>query len=221
MAGAGPLGQEAAFLVAIDEAFLHLDVHLGINEVQEGEEATEGIPKTGVGEIATWKDFTCVGAVVDRFAVCSVLEERAGEEDTAIEAGIEGAEVIDVRILNFDAAQHVIPALAASGTYLIEGTCSQLAQIQLSLLKANERGSNAQRDLLASPERGEAHDSLGVVCLQFDASLLQLIAIGGGDERDGMRELDDEVVLEVLRHTAGVLRRVAEYTAMVLIDKDV
>ena len=48
-----PFGEEAAFLIGIDQTFLHLLVHRRIHQVQEREQCTERIPETGIGKHIT------------------------------------------------------------------------------------------------------------------------------------------------------------------------
>ena len=47
---AGPFGQEPALAIGVDQSLLHLLVHRGVDEVEQGEERTEGVPETGIGK---------------------------------------------------------------------------------------------------------------------------------------------------------------------------
>ena len=67
------------------------------------------------------------------------LIERTGEEYGAVETTVEGAQVVDVLVLHLNASQHFVPALAAIGTNLVEGTVAQFLQVLPCLLLADKR----------------------------------------------------------------------------------
>ena len=113
MAGAGPLGQEAAFKISVYQSFLHLIVHRGIHHVQEGEEAAEGVPKARVGEHISWSHLAIVGAIVHGVSVSVNLVEAAWEQHRAVEARIEDAQVVNVGVVHLDAAQCFVPGFSA------------------------------------------------------------------------------------------------------------
>ena len=139
MTRAAPLGQIAALEVCIDESSLHLLVHRGINEVEEGEEAAEGIPHASVGKEIAGKYLAVVGAVVNRLALCVKFVEAAGEVERAPQTGVEGAHLLLASALHLDASQHIVPGLAAGLCHFVKGLCSQFAQVAFCLLQTDER----------------------------------------------------------------------------------
>ena len=139
MTGAAPLWQIAALEVCIDESGLHLAVHRGIDKIEEGEEAAEGVPYAGVGKEIAWKHLTVVGAVVNRLALCVKFIEAAGEVERAPQTGVEGAHLLLASALHLDASQHIVPSLAAGLRHFVKGLCTQFAQVAFCLLQADER----------------------------------------------------------------------------------
>ena len=67
------------------------------------------------------------------------LIERTGEEHGAVETTVEGAQVVDVLVLHLNAPQYFVPALAAIGTNLVEGTVAQFLQVLPSLFLTDKR----------------------------------------------------------------------------------
>ena len=134
-----PFGQETTFLVAVHQPLLHLHVHLRIDQVEQGKETTEGVPEARVGEVVARTHFACVRTIMYGLALRINLKERAGEEHGAVEATVEGAQVVDVIVLYLDATQHFVPALAAVGTNLVEGTAAQFFQVLPCLLLTDKR----------------------------------------------------------------------------------
>ena len=86
MSGRGPFGQEAALAVGIGTARLNLGVDRRINEVQQREEAPEGVPEPRVGVHVTRQHLAVVGAVMQDIAVLVDLVELAGKERRAVKA---------------------------------------------------------------------------------------------------------------------------------------
>ena len=202
MPWASPLGQEATLLVAVHEPFLHLYIHFGIDEVQEREETTESVPETGIGEIAARQHFARMGAVVNRLAVDVVFEESTREEHGAVETGVECAEVVDVVVLNLDASENLIPAVAACLTDLVEGTVAQFFQVLPRLFLADERGGDAERYLLVLL-RVKANHGYRVIAFRLVAEkclAVQLLA----PVLKLCVTLNDKIVAKIIGHTTAV-----------------
>ena len=86
-----PFRQEAALLIGIGKPRLHLRIHIRIHQVQEGEQATERIPKTGIGKHIPRQHFSVIRTVMYNFSVCIKFVEAAREKQRTIQAGIECA----------------------------------------------------------------------------------------------------------------------------------
>ena len=114
-----PLRQEAAFLVGIDQSFLHLRVHRRIHQVQEREKATESIPETGVGKHITGKYFAIIRAVMNDITFRIYFVEASGEKYRTIQAGVESTQMVDIVIFHFDASQNIIPHFTSLGCNLV------------------------------------------------------------------------------------------------------
>ena len=139
MAGAGPFRQEPAFQIGVHQSLLHLHVHRRIYQVQQREQTAERVPEARVGEHVALPHFPVVGAVVYGFALRVDLVETAGEEHRTIETTVERAQMVDVAVLDVDAAQHLVPALPALRLHLLQPVAADLLQVLLGLLQADER----------------------------------------------------------------------------------
>ena len=221
MARACPFGIEAAFAIGVEEAFLHFEAHGGVEQVEEGEEAAEGVPDAGAGVVVTGADVARHGAVVHGVAGSVPFVEAVGEEEGAVEAGVEGAVLVEGAAFDFDAAEDAVPCLPAFADKGFQGVAAQFAQVALRLFPADEGGCHAGMYPLATA-RAEAHNGTRVEIPAFQQGVVEdkgLVAsalavtppvgeegVGG----EGAVELDDEVVPEVIGHTAAVAGGVAD-----------
>ena len=71
------------------------------------------IPEARVGEHISWSHLAIVGAIVHGVSVSVNLVEAAWEQHRAVEARIEGAQVVNVGVVHLDAAQCFVPGLSA------------------------------------------------------------------------------------------------------------
>ena len=138
MPGTRPFGQESALSVDVGPSFLHLRCHLGIEPVDEREERAERVPKACVGEQRPTIGLACVGAVVNSVALGRNFVEGTREEQTAIEAGIESAQVVDVVIFHLDASQCGIPLLAGGCAHFVEAAAFHFFEVLQGLLLTDE-----------------------------------------------------------------------------------
>ena len=66
-----------------------------------------------VGEHISWSHLAIVGAIVHGVSVSVNLVEAAWEQHRAVEARIEGAQVVNVGVVHLDAAQCFVPGFSA------------------------------------------------------------------------------------------------------------
>ncbi len=160
VARAGPLGQEAALAIGIGQACQHLLALVGIDQVEQREQAAECVPEARVGEQIALVHLPVIGAVVHHLALRVYLVETAWEQQCPIETGVECAQVVAVIVLCLDATQHVVPAVAPGTHDLVERAAAQLLQVEQGLLGADERGGDAG---MHQPRVvGKAHDGPGM-----------------------------------------------------------
>ena len=84
-----PFREEAAFLIGIDQTFLHLLVHRRIHQVQERKQGTERIPKAGIRKHISRQYFTVVRAIMNDVSGCIYFIEFTREQQRTVHAGIE------------------------------------------------------------------------------------------------------------------------------------
>ena len=223
VSGRGPFGQEAALAVGVGQTGLDLGIDRRIDQVEQREERTEGIPEARIGIHVAREHLAVVGAVVYDLAVGRHLIELAGEEHRTVETRIEGAVLVDAAALDLDGTQHLVPALAGLLLHPIEVHVTQLLEILESLLARDERRGDADVHLLAARGR-EVHLGHGVVTLDRLAALgVEHLAAGFVGSRrvgqleaaEGLVEGHHEIVAEVLGHTAAVARSVSGDGAVV------
>ena len=65
--------------------------------------------------------------------------ERAGEEHRAVEAGVEGAQVVGVGVFDFDAREHLVPAGFPLFHQSVKVAVAQFLQVQFGLFYADKR----------------------------------------------------------------------------------
>ena len=124
--------------------------------------------------------------------------------------------MVDVVVFNFDAPQHIVPALAAFLLHLLHIVIAQFQQIPLSLLHRDKRRGDACRHLLATTGF-ERHNSTGVPLL----GILRAQPFARHRHLERLVERDDEVVAEILRHTAAVADAIARDALVGLVHIDV
>ena len=220
VAGTGPFGQETALAIHVGEPFLNLCAHLGIDQVEQGEEGAEHVPHAEVGVEPALLHRALEGAVMDQVALCVFFKETAWEEQGAVQAGIERAGVVQMVVVHFDAAQPAVPLVGSGLHHVVEGARAQFAaEVDLGLFGADERRTDAHGD--CSARLAESHDGKGVVALDGGFVFFQSGAVGRGQIGKRPVELHDEVVAEVLGHPARVARGVAHYFPFFRNDFDV
>ncbi len=138
VAGAGPLGQKTTLLVGIDQSLLNLSVHRGVDQIEQGEERTEGIPEAGIGIHVAGEHLSVVGAVMNDIAIGIHLVKLPGEEGRAIEGGVEGALLIKVATLHLNPAEHLVPVAATLLFHLFKRFAGDLFQVLPRLFIADE-----------------------------------------------------------------------------------
>ena len=154
------------------------------------------------------------------FALRIDFVEAAGEEGTAVEAAVEGAQAVDVCVVvHVDDAQHLVPFLSAGLAHLFKALAAKLLEVLLCLLDADERAGDTHVELFAAL-RHEAHSGCGVLALHLEVLAL-LAFVGCRRVGKGTVELQDEVVLEAFGHAATVARRVAHHLVLSGDDLDV
>ena len=151
MTGSTPLGQETALLIGIGPTFLHLLTHRGPHQVHQGEQSTEGIPKTGIGKEIARQGLAVIGAVVNHLSLSINLEKAAGEEDATIKTAIESTQAIHIAlVLYIDSREDLVPFLTAFLANLLQGLVTQLLQVLLGLFDTDKRAGNTNVYLFAT-----------------------------------------------------------------------
>ena len=67
MSGTCPFGEETAFLISIDQTFLHFFRHGRIHQVQEREQTTESIPETSIRKHIARQYFSIIRTIMYNF----------------------------------------------------------------------------------------------------------------------------------------------------------
>ena len=160
--GAGPFGQETALQPGIHQAFLHLGFLVGVDQVQQGEQAPESIPETGVAEQITLAYLSVERTVMDPLALGVDFGEVAGEEHGPVEAGIECPEVVDVVVFDLDPSQYLVPACAAGFLDVVERLGFKFPEIDFRLIGTDERRCYSEVYLLAFGRLETNHGILSV-----------------------------------------------------------
>ena len=183
-----PFGQETAFQIVVHQAFLHLGRHFRIQEVQQREQAAEGIPEAGVRIEMAVLHLAGVGAVVLQHAEHAHFGQVPGEEQAPVQAGIEGAQMVYVVIFHLNLAQGLVPGRLGEHLHLLEGVV-HFSQIQLGLGHADERGRHLHMYHLSFGGGERNHADI----------------LGGLFRREGRVGLDDDVIAEIRGHAAVVV----------------
>lgn len=111
MSGTCPFREEAAFFVRVDESLLYLFVYRRIHQVQEWEQATECIPKSGIGVHISGKHLTVVGTIMNRLTVRCQFIEFTGKQERTVKTGVECTVLIQIAAFYFYFAQYMIPGI--------------------------------------------------------------------------------------------------------------
>ena len=220
VARTGPFGKEAALPVGIKEAFLHLTVHRGIHQIEQGEQTTEGIPKAGVGVQIAGQDLTIIWTVMHGLSLRIAFIERTGEEQRAIQAGVERAQLIQRATVHLYPTQYLVPGFAPFCHQLVERLTAQLLQVALRLLPADERGCHPGVNHL-SLAGAEADDGTGMSGLLLQPAFRQHAVGHGSAVGERLVELHHEVVLEVGGHSAAVACAIAHNAIVLRLNPDV
>ena len=119
MSRTGPLGEEAALAVYVQQALLHLEVFRRVEYVEQREEAAERIPEARPRIVVTLLDGALLGTVMENLSRVAYLVELVREECRTVEARVEGACLVEVAAADLYASQHLVPRLAAFLGYLL------------------------------------------------------------------------------------------------------
>ena len=218
MARTCPLGQEATLEVGIGKAFEHLLTHRRIEQVDQRKQRAERIPEARVGEHIARQHLTIVRTVVDGVSFGIKLVEHTGEERGPVEAGIERAQMVDILVLHLDASQHIVPALATLLLDGIERLVAHLLQVALGLFGGDERRGHTDHHLLVLL-RYEAGHCQHMIAFSLVACKLVAIFLDS-PEFKAFVDFHDEIVAEILWHTAAITSGVARDGATVYIILD-
>ena len=155
---------------------------------------------------------------MDNVSFGIILVEHTGEERGPVEAGIERAQMVDILVLHLDASKHIVPALATLLLDGIERLVAHLLQVALGLFGGDERRSHTNHHLLVllRHEAGHCENMIafGLVSCKLVAVLLD------SPEFKALVDFHDEIVAEVLWHTAAVASGITRNGATVHIILD-
>ena len=209
VSGTCPFRKESAFKVRIDQSFLHLLIHGRIHQVQEREQTAERIPEAGIRKHIPRQHFSVVRAVVYDLSFGVYFIKTAWEQHRTIEAGIESAQIVDIIVFHIYFAHFTVPDVFSFSDQLVETILAQFFEIQFRLLITDKRRSDTCVNDL--PFLGsESDDRSGMVALNFCFVRENVVLFHAGSKGKRFVELDDEIILEVLRHSAAVLGRITD-----------
>ena len=223
MSGARPFGEESALLVDIDKALHHLPAFIGIYQVEQGEEAAEGVPEACAGVEVAFAHLAVVGRAVYDVARSIFLPVFHGEEQRAVKAGIEGAGFGGAEVYEFavdgNASERLVPDAVSLGLHSVEGVAGHLAlKVKLGLFRTDVRRCHTGVDLLAAA-RFETNHGKGMETFRLQSAVLRhLVGVftffDGGAEIgvgifEGLVKLDDEILAESLLYASGVAGGIA------------
>ena len=143
-----------------------------------------------------------------------LLIESAWEEYRTIQTAIESTQMVDILILYFDLAQHLVPAVSTLLAELLHIGLSQLLYVQPSLLLTDEGRSHTSLYLFASLAYLEGDDGTHMVALLLMTFLIFAILYTKHSVKV-MVELDDKVISEVCWHTTAITSGKAHHLALV------
>ena len=126
MARTGPLRKESALPVSVGQTLLHLGVHRRINQIEEGEQAAEGVPEACISKHIARQHLAIIGTIMNRIAVFVDFVEASWEEHRPIEAAVERTQMVDIVVFHLDTAQHLVPTMAPLRHDFIEIAVAQL-----------------------------------------------------------------------------------------------
>ena len=138
------------------------------------------------------------------FSFSVYLVKATWEKHGAVQAGIEGAQVINVIVFHLYLTHFTVPDLSSVRYQLVETVFAKLFEIQLRLFGADKGGSNTcVYDF--SLFRGESDHGPCVVSFCFCFIRKNVVFENCGNECERFVELNHEIVFEVFRHTAAIL----------------
>ena len=143
-----------------------------------------------------------------------LLIESAWEEYRTIQTAIESTQMVDILILYFDLAQHLVPAVSTLLAELLHISLSQLLYVLPSLLLTDEGRSHTSLYLFASLAYLEGDDGTHMVALLLMTFLIFAILYTKHSVKV-MVELDDKVISEVCWHTTAITSGKAHHLALV------
>ncbi len=115
-----PCRQPSELLLRVEKGLHVLSLLSRMQDICQGELASEGVPKAVVGQHITLVDFSVVGTIIIRCAVLLDFIELAGEKISPKEATIEGPQLLFAPSFHSDAVQQGIPRLEASLLCLLQ-----------------------------------------------------------------------------------------------------
>ena len=180
-------GEPAAVLVVVHESRQHLGVLLPCDQREQGVDGAGGVPKAVVHVAHAGANLSVGGAVVDGIPLSVQLVGLAGEEEQAVQAGVEGAHLGLGFGLHRNAGELVLPGGAGLLTDILEGL--------VPALPIQGRQGHGGADV------GKSHAGVQVLARQSDmnaggASLPYRVGTGG--VHLSLPELHHKVGLEVL-----------------------
>ena len=216
---ARPLGEETTFLIGIDQTFLHLLINRGEHHVQEGEQTTERIPKTGIGIHITRQNLAIIGTVMDDLSISVNLIEFTREQQRTIHTRIEGPILVQITTVDLNLAQILVPGRFSLLDNRIETVATQLLQIDLCLLRTDKRGSHLRMNDLSLTGSETDHGTDMIIRLLLH-TLAQASVREGCLISEWLIKLDHEIVLEIIGHATAVLRGITNDLVLLRNDLD-
>ncbi len=209
MSRAGPFGEETALQPTVHESLLHLVVHLGIYEVQEGEQGAESIPETGIGKIIPVLHSSVMEVVVDYFPFGSHLGNVMRKYHRAVQAAVERTHIIYASAFGNNSSQDFVPSGASLLLHGIERSALRFRfRVESGLFGTDEGSGHFQvHDIPATG--GKAHHCHHVVAFGTFLPFCEFSILYGGDILEGTVRCEDEPFAEVFGDSAYVTGGVA------------
>ena len=198
-----PLRQESAFLISIHQTFLHLLVHGRIHQVQEWEQTTESIPKTGISKHISRENFSVIRTIVHNLTILIYFIETTREKQCAIQIRIESTQIINVIVVYFQLCQFTIPHIASIGYHIIKCLPCQFVQIEFSLFITDKRRSYFYMNYLASTGI-KTYNSTGMLSRFLFLIWMDITATCSRNECKRFIKLKDKIVLEIFRYASRI-----------------
>ena len=181
-----PFRQKAAFLIMVHQPLLDARSRFRIHQVHQRKQRPEGVPEARIRIERSGAHLAVVRAVVHFFPGRIGLRKVPREQQTAVQAGVESAQVVQVVVFHLYPAQRLVPGRTGLLLNRLQAAF-RLLQVQLRLLRRNEGRSHLQ---IHGKPFWELHQG-GV--------------IPGGNQFHGGAGFNQEVIAEAFCHAAVVL----------------